>query len=239
MKKSLLLGVLILFATTTASATFVVVLKDGTRYKATEKWTERNGQAIVKLESGTTVQFDMGLIDEAETKKVNELGFGDAKLLTVEEKRAPQKTQAQASPLGSLTTIRSQSRQPRSVPEPSTGSLDVEQSGPPMIEQDVIRKFTAAFDNVGLYDAKVEPRPGYVLRAELTANDEDDVMKALSATSYVMANLPDSRIDMVELFMVTLNGGSAGRFQMTQQHAQALSKKEMDWTTYFIQRVIF
>ncbi len=240
MKKLWILSLAALLLASTASATFVVVLKDGTRYKAKEKWSESNGQAIVQLESGGAIQFDAGLIDVAETERVNELGLGDARLLTIETAPA-QQTRPRLSPLGSLTNIRSQSRANPQTTRPGepTDATIPEADGPPRIGMDVVRKFSAAFENVGLYDAKVERRPGYALRVQLTANDEDDVMKAISATSYVMANLPNSRIDLIELFMATLNGGSAGRFQMTPDHAKALASKELDWRTYFVKRVIF
>ena len=83
MRRLFLMALLVLLAATTAMASYVVVLKDGTRYKAKERWKVVNGQAVVELESGTVIQFDPALIDEKETTTVNELGLGDAKLLNV------------------------------------------------------------------------------------------------------------------------------------------------------------
>lgn len=239
MRRLISLAFVVLLVAASASATYVVVLKDGTRYKAKDKWKIVNGQAVVELETGSSIQFDPALIDEPETKKVNELGLGDAKLLNVEQPQ-PQSSSRRPTqtPLGAVTSIRPVSPSRPSVP---TGDLDrdSEAQGPARLNSEVAKKFEVAYDNVGLYDAKVEPRSGYTLRVQLTADNEDDVFKAIGATSYVMLNIPDTRIDMVELLMATINGGSAGRFQMTRADAEALVKKTVSWQTYYVQHVIF
>ncbi|HWW60438.1 MAG TPA: hypothetical protein VN181_03630, partial [Thermoanaerobaculia bacterium] len=63
MKRSLMVMVALLLATQ-ASATYIVVLRDGTQYKAKEKWTVSAGKANVSLENGQFLQLDPSLIDE-------------------------------------------------------------------------------------------------------------------------------------------------------------------------------
>jgi hypothetical protein len=106
----------------------------------------------------------------------------------------------------------------------------------------VLDKFARAYENVGLFEQKItSPSPG-VVRADLTADSEDKVFNAISATSFLIvrnAGVPGADIKEVELFMKTTVGGSAGRFQMTRDDAQALDSKQISQQDYFIRRVIY
>jgi hypothetical protein len=68
------------------------------------------------------------------------------------------------------------------------------------------------------------------------------VFNAISATSYLMlrnAGVDGVQIDMVELFMKTTTGGSAGRFRMSRADAEAIDKRTMSQQEYFIRNVIY
>lgn len=236
-KKMLLLVTLLVLVPSFAFATYTVVLKDGTRYRAKEKWRMSGGKAIVTLETGSTLSLDPKLIDEAETKKVNASNLGGAKVIeTSQPSTTP--SQPQQSPLGSITTLR------RDNPKDESASTQPGQSnlGKTNLSNDVILRFQQAYENVGLYDAKVVGNGDNRLRIELTADNEDQVFKALSATSFLVTKIPEAtgeRVELVELFMKTINGGSAGRFQMTAGDAAAITNKKVTWQDYFISDVIF
>ena len=107
---------------------------------------------------------------------------------------------------------------------------------------DVIEKFTRAFENVGIFEQKLTATGPHTLRAELTADSEDKVFNAISATSFLMvrnAGIPGAQVDMVELFMKTTTGGASGRFQMTRADAEALDAKKMTKEEYFVRKVIY
>jgi hypothetical protein len=53
------------------------------------------------------------------------------------------------------------------------------------------------------------------------------------------AGVDGVQIDMVEMFMKTTTGGSAGRFQMTRADAEALDKRTISQQDYFVQKVIY
>jgi hypothetical protein len=53
------------------------------------------------------------------------------------------------------------------------------------------------------------------------------------------AGVDKARIDMVELFMKTTTGGSAGRFQMSRADAEALDKRTVSQQDYFVRKVIY
>jgi hypothetical protein len=102
----------------------------------------------------------------------------------------------------------------------------------------VAEKFHAAYENVGLFERKLTLSEQGRLRIDLTADTEDQVFKALSATAFVFANVP-SHYSGVDLFLRTVNGGSAGRFQMRRDDARALSDKKIEWYDYYVRNVIF
>jgi hypothetical protein len=240
-KKILSFAALLVLLPSLALASYTIVLKDGTRYRAKEKWKVSGGKAIVTLENGTTLSLDPKLIDQRETDRVNASGLGDAKVIpTAQPSSQPQ--QPQQSPLGSITTL----KRPTTTTEGSTtktGDSSNPNLGQTNLSNDVLMRFQQAYENVGLYDAKVIGGGRNALRVELTADNEDQVFKAISATSFLVTKIPEitggERVELVELFMKTINGGSAGRFQMTAADAQAISSKQISWQEYFVSDVIF
>src|SRR5688500_15566649 len=197
MRKSLLVSAVFLMFATASFAEYVVVLKDGRRYVARQKWTIVDGKAIVELTNGTRLSIAPSQIDPAASERATNSDLGDAKVLQTTQS-APQQKQPQKSALGSLATIRKgtdQKASPQtSAPVRQDPSL---QSG--RIEADVEAKFTAAFENVGLYERRLAPAGPGKLRIDVTADNEDHVFKAISATSFIFANVP-SQYSEVELF---------------------------------------
>ena len=63
MRKILAISLLGVFAASAALADYTVVLKDGRRLQARQKWTMAQGKAIVELTNGTRLQLDPALID--------------------------------------------------------------------------------------------------------------------------------------------------------------------------------
>lgn len=241
MKRILLLAAALLMVATSSFATYMIVLKDGTRYRAKQKWTINGKLAVARLESGELIQFDSSLIDHEATDEANRLGYGDAMVISTGTTTSSAPKKAAAKPLGSVTSLRKlPAGTSRDATADTPGKSDAnEPAGPPLIGKQSVRMFSKAYDNVGIYDAEIEPLAGYRLRVQLTADNEDTVFKAISATCYVMTHIPDQRIDMVELFMATLNGGSSGRFQITPDEAKKINDKKISWQDYYVAKVIF
>lgn len=228
MKKLILAAVLSLFAMP-LFATYTIFMKDGTVYKATKKWEVRNGQAIVTLENGTTLSFDPRLIDVETTEKQNALGLGDARLITTE--RAPAQPQNKETPLGSRVRIR-----PRGASGESQASPSESEPAFPQLDREILNRFQRAYENMGLFGAGITQDGVGELTVRLSANSEDDVFKAISATSVLIDRTPE--IAKVHLLMATLTGGSAGKFEMTRQDAANLVERRITWQAYFVQKVI-
>src|SRR5438552_6588527 len=60
-----------------AFASYWVVLRDGTKYKAKAKPEVVNGRAIIQLESGTTIAVDPASIDQPRSDQVTKMGGAD------------------------------------------------------------------------------------------------------------------------------------------------------------------
>ncbi|MBW3670573.1 MAG: hypothetical protein KY432_02745 [Acidobacteria bacterium] len=236
MRNTLMIAISILLAASALAADYTVVLRDGTTYKATEKWKVVDGQALITLEGGTQIRLDPRLIDVDRTEQANRLGLGDARLIKVEE-RTPA-AQPQQRSLGSVTTLRRDDQDKPPTTETSRPSIEATPlPSAAAVSKETVSKFQRAYDNVGLFGAKVEPIRDDALRISLTTNNEDEVFKAISATAFMISNLDE--IEQVQLLMATLNGGSAGKFEMSRTDAKALTGKHISWQSYYVQKVLY
>ncbi|MGZ8711092.1 MAG: hypothetical protein ACXW28_12795, partial [Thermoanaerobaculia bacterium] len=102
--------------------------------------------------------------------------------------------------------------------------------------------FERAYENGGIYEHKLSGTNRSV-RVELTADNEDKVFNAISATAFLVARnagmTGGQQIDMVELFMKTTNGGAAGRFMINRTDADAINNKTMTLQEYFVRKVLY
>lgn len=244
MKKTLTLVACSLFLTVPAFARYIVVLKNGTRYVAKQKWTVTNGRALVQLENGQSLQLDPSLIDVAKSEQLTKIGLASANVLDLNPE-AP-KPKEQGPSLGSQIKLRkqqpSQTKAEEAAPAPKPSTAPAITPGAGTMPASVIDKFQRAYENVGIFEHKVEANGGRAIRAELTADTEERVFNAISATSFLMvrnAGDPGVQIEIVELFMKTTNGGAAGRFQMTRDDAKALDERKITQQDYFVRKVIY
>lgn len=244
MKKRLIILAVLAAVALPSFATYVVILKDGTRYVAKQKWTVVNKKAIVLLENGQSLQLDPSLIDVPRSEQATKMGLTNANVIDLNNgSNAQQAPQKQKPTLGDTVRLRRNTPRPTAPPPAApvpTPSPTVVSSG--RLPDEVIQKFDRAFDNLGIFEKKLVSSGPNSLRAEMTIDTEDRVFNAISATSYLMvrnAGVENVQIDMVELFMRTTNGGAAGRFQMTRADAEALDKKTISQQEYFVRKVIY
>ncbi|HEY3054247.1 MAG TPA: hypothetical protein VGK04_12775 [Thermoanaerobaculia bacterium] len=240
MKKSLALFAFVFLLCSQAFAVYIVVLKDGTRYKAKTKWTISNGKALVTLESGQVMALNPNEIDVAKSEEMTKMGMGD---VTVFDVGGQQPTQTQKPQQGLGSTVRLRKMPPAATPA-------VAPSGPAMatpgelvdqVDSRVRNTFERAYENVGIFEHKLSGTNRNI-RVELTADLEDKVFNAISATAFLIvrnAGVENTQIEMVELFMKTTNGGAAGRFQMNRADADSINSKAITLQDYFVRKVIY
>ena len=247
MKTALLLFVLSALVAVPSFARYIVVLKDGTRYSAKAKWTVVNGKALVLLENGQSLQLDPSLIDGPRSEQLTKIGMAGANVIDLNPNATTQPQTKKEPTLGDTIKLRPRaSQQPAQAPAPapikSSASAPAPISGSGTMSPEVIEKFDRAYENVGIFEKKISSTSATSLRAEMTIDTEDRVFMALSATSYLMvrnAGVDNVNVDMVELFMKTTNGGSAGRFQMSRADAEALNNRTITQQEYFVRKVIY
>jgi hypothetical protein len=244
MKKTLLLSALTVLVAVPSFAKYIVVLKDGTRYAAKAKWTVTNGKALVLLENGQSLQLDPSLIDVARSEQLTKIGMASANVIDLNPNASAQPQQKQQPTLGDTIKLRPRGQQAAQAPaaaKPATATPPPI-AGAGAMSPEVLEKFDRAFENVGIFEKKITSASATSLRAEMTVDTEDRVFNAISATSYLMvrnAGVTNARIDMVELFMRTTTGGSAGRFQMSREDAEALNNRTISQQDYFVRKVIY
>jgi hypothetical protein len=248
MKKIVSLFVLAAAIAAPSFAIYIVVLKDGTQYKAKSKWTIQNGKAIVVLENGQSLAIDPSLIDAAKSEQTTKLGLGDARIIDLNPdlSTATAANKPAKPSLGSTIHLRQpgQTAPAAGSPAPAVAAAPTVAIAPSgALSSEVTSKFERAYENVGIFEHKVTATGPHTLRVELTADNEDKVFNALSATSFLMVRMPTvvtgAQVELVELFMKTTTLGSSGRFQMTAADATALDQKKMTIPDYFVRKVIF
>ena len=241
MKKFITAAAAMVFVTSSLYASYIVVLRDGTQYKARAKWTVSNGKALIALENGNTLQLDPALIDVAQTDRVNRLGLGNVKVLAQETTTAP--AEQEPSTLGSTLRLRT----PRVEPTPdvagtSSNPVPTGANAPGGVGQAAIAKFEAAYEKVGVFDQKIlSPAPGQ-MKVSMTTDNEERVFGVITATAYLIQGVPrltGVSIENVELKLRTSVNGSAGLFQMTRADAELLNLKRITPAQYFVQKVIY
>jgi len=241
MKKTLAITAFTLLLSSQAFATYVVVTKDGTQYKAKAKWTMVNGKALVTLESGSVVALNPNDIDVARSEQVTKLGLGD---VTVLGQEAPAQTAAQkaAPSLGQLVRGARRSEAPRTAVAAETPTAPAMPTAvPDQLDARLKDTFERAYENVGIFERRLTGTNRNV-RVELTADNEDKVFNSISATAFLIvrnAGLEGTQIETVELYMQTTTGGSAGRFQMNRADADAINNKAISLQDYFVRKVIY
>jgi len=247
MKKSLVLAAAtVLFATHAFAAAYWVVMKDGSRYAAKMKPTINGNRATITLLSGSTLAVDAGSIDPVKSEEVTRLGGGE--LLGVQPTGGSTAAMSpQQSALGSQIRLRKLPTQQQTAPAQSQQDIAATTPTGGEVAGQVVEKFTRAFESAGVFEHKINSISKTAIHCELTADSEDKVFNVLSAAAFLMvhnAGTPGTQLDMVEIFMKTTNGGSSGRFQMTQADAQALyaggvAPERTKLQEYFLRKVIF
>jgi hypothetical protein len=235
MNKFLGICALSLLVASSASATYWVVMKDGTRYQAKAKPVVQGGRAIITTNNGQTLAVDPNAIDYPKSEEVTRLGGGE--LLGTEQR--PVEAKPQVSPLGSQIHLRKNA--------PAASSTAVVTPTPPpnssaSISSDVMNKFARAFENIGIYEQKMSSEGPRTLRADITADNEEKVFNAISATAFLMTNL--GTVDEVQLYMKTTTGAAAGRFHITKADAATLyagnnSPDRHALELFFVNKVLF
>lgn len=243
-----------------AAAAYTIVLKDGSTLQAKEKYTVKNGRAIITLLNGTQTAVAVDQIDVPKTEQVNKLGLGTGVLVP----GSPQ----------DIGTVPAQPRKDETLADlihkQGAGAHDVPGSKRPQKEQPVAGKLVKTkagfndlsafprkpyshadvsaqlqqffhaqgFDGVEIWEGTQADRP----LVEITASSEGTVFKALATAANGLLQIRTAfpnRVSAFEVLLLTTGRERAGQFELTPEMATDLVSKKVDVTAFFVKNVQF
>src|SRR5207237_6156200 len=131
-------------------------------------------------ESGQVVSLNPAEIDAAKSDEVTRLGLGDVKVLNTETQQQAE-TQKPQQGLGSFVRMRKMATPPTT---PGASSINPAQIVD-QVDARVKETFERGYENVGIFEHKLSGTNRNI-RVELTADQEDKVFNAISATAFLV-----------------------------------------------------
>jgi len=228
-------------------AAYVVVMKDGSRMTARERFKVQGDLALITLPNGNLTQISLSKVDVAASDKLAKSGVGDATVLqTVDSttKTLPsqkeERTGLSLQEVARQRRIREDSAKGKKGEPAAKGSV----SSLPVVypERDVANQFVSVLEKEGVSNIGtfVGATKG-TLRIELTADREEQVFKALAAIGKRYSEMKASTAlapERIELNMKTTTGEDAGSFSFDITQLQPLIRGEMSPQEFFAKNVI-
>ena len=250
MKKTLGLALLALCASAWSDAAYVLILKDGSRQIARDKYKVKGKVVEFVTAIGTLRSIPLALLDVQATEELNARNFGSATPLDwVDAQKAPPTptpTPSVAKMVGSL----------RSGLAP--GSLSTVRPTPTPIVTYHEAKFAdsrvdQAFEqgleayHLYLYRTSRGTEPTYLF-VEVQVNGQKEVSRALQAltTTYhvinqdlLKKNQPERIPERLEILLLNEAGKEAGVFRLSPADAEELASGKITPEAFFVQKVMF
>ncbi len=240
------LVVVIALAVVAAAANgYVVILKNGSKIRASKPLEIQGSQAIITLTNGTMTSIPLNQVDLIETERYNQLGLGDAILLEGVGDQTPRPTATPTAPLGQSARLRDLGAmlKTRATPTP-TPTPSIGLRGSPYSDSRVIEAFTNLFDqkHLYLYKTSVGTRSD-IFFVQVVTDSQREVFHALKtvaeAYSLIHELEPDLTPVRLELQLVTSVNKAAGTFRIAPEQADAVASGKISPEEFYLQHVIF
>lgn len=241
LRRAAALAFLLFLVPAFASASYVILTKDGRRIIAREKYRVQGKMAIYTQASGTVTQIAFSEIDVAATEKLAKEGVGDAMILDT-GKPAPQGGQA-AVGSGNLADVARQRKvnQEAARKKEAAGQKKVAPAVP-YPDRDIANSFLSALDSAGFAGSETaQGSEKGILRITALADKEDQVFAILGAVAQRYKDLHGSTSSAparVELDMKTTSGESAGSFSFSWEEIDPLLAGKISPQEFFVKNVI-
>ncbi|HKV12958.1 MAG TPA: hypothetical protein VJ725_32755 [Thermoanaerobaculia bacterium] len=241
-------------------ASYVIYLKDGSTIVAREKYTVKDGRAIIILPNGTQTFVRASEIDVARTDRVNSDGsVGNTVLLPGDPRPVTQPIDPNKKEKTLKDLIANREAAPRDLPasrrnkeEATPGRVGRTRAGftdfstlartpyPHLEVASALQQFfhEQGFDEVEIHEGTQGDRP----LLELSTNSEASVFKALTTAANALIHIRDlypQRVAAFEILMTTPARERAGQFVLTPQMAEDLVAKRVEVSSFFLQNVQF
>ncbi|MGV8041592.1 MAG: hypothetical protein AB2L07_16515 [Thermoanaerobaculaceae bacterium] len=250
MKRTLALALIVLCASTWSYAAYVLILKDGTRQVAREKYRIKGKNLEYVTTTGTLRSIPLALVDLKATEELNARDYGSARPLDWvdgnEIPPTPTPTPSVAQMVGHLrsSAVAGPVQSVLPTPTPIVAFREAK-----FADQRVDQAFQQGLESYHLYLYRTSQgtQPGYLF-LEVQVNGQKEVSRALQAittTYHVVAqdlqkNNQTARIpERVELLLLNEAGKEAGVFRVSPADAEELATGKITPEAFFVQKVMF
>ena len=238
MRRTSLLFLLLLLAAAPAALAYNIVLKNGGILFAREKYTVKANKAIITLQNGTVVSYDLSQIDVPGTEKYNRENAGNVVTLETGMDRSVPRSAPTAPARTTLQdVIREKKISLGAAPLKSSQSESSTSTFQP-VEPAIDQAFRKILDGASIMQYRLTSYRGKV-RLLATANTEEAVFNLLAATARAIADLANHEKGInVDIVLTTSGGDSAGTFDMNPEQARQLVNGNVTAADYFVRNVV-
>ena len=244
MKRAVLFAVALLVAAPQAFAVYVVILRNGTRVVAKEKYQIKGPNAVFVTKIGTLTSIPLSQVDVQATEKVNALHLGDAKSLDWVDVQKVVPTPTPTRAVSSLGHIREgiatkEGEAARPTPTPGVMFRDTHYR-----DAQIDQAFQQGLESYHLYLYRTSQgtEPNYLF-IEIQVNGQPETLKALQAVTatyqILVEKAPDRAPERVEVQMLNEAGKEAGVFRLSAVDANELVTGKVSPENFYLQHVIF
>jgi len=242
--RKLMIALVLLMVAAWADATYIVVLRNGSRVVARDRYQLKGNNVIVTLRNGTLTSIPLAHVDLEATERFNERNLGDATPLDWVDAATPIPSPTPTPSVAGLGRIipglaRPENDAARPTPTPGISLRDVEYP-----DKQVERTFEEGLERYHLYLYRTSQgtQPRYLF-IEVRVNGQAEVVKTLQAVTstyhVLVESAPDRAPERVELQMLNESGKEAGLFRLAPEDAAELATARMTAEEFFIRKVIF
>lgn len=239
-----MIALVLLMVAAWADATYIVVLRNGSRVVARDRYQLKGNNVIVTLRNGTLTSIPLAHVDLEATERFNERNLGDATPLDWVDAATPIPSPTPTPSVAGLGRIipglaRPENDAARPTPTPGISLRDVEYP-----DKQVERTFEEGLERYHLYLYRTSQgtQPRYLF-IEVRVNGQAEVVKTLQAVTstyhVLVESAPDRAPERVELQMLNESGKEAGLFRLAPEDAAELATARMTAEEFFIRKVIF
>jgi len=214
---------------------YTVKLKDGSIIFARSKYDVKGKKAIINLQNGTVVSYDLDQIDLPGTDQYNKDNPGNVLVIDTADSKSP--VVAPTAPPAS--TLQDVIRRKKMQVEAPSARSDLKQAMQSMaVDAAIEQAFRKVLDGAGIQQYRLTNQKGKV-KFLATANTEEAVFNTLSAVARSLADLGGRGQDVaVDIVLTTSSGDSGGNFEMNAEQARLIVNGNMPVAEYFLKHVI-
>lgn len=244
MKRAVLFGVGLLLVAQQALAVYVLILRNGDRVIAREKYQVKGTNAVFLTKTGAWTSIPLSQLDVEATKAVNAQGLGDAQLLAWVDARKPVPTPTPTPAVSSLGRIKAGIAAKEGIAARPTPTPGVTFREAHFRDAQVDQAFQQGLESYHLYLYRTSEgtEPAYLF-IEIQVNGQPETLKALQAVAatyqLLVQKAPERAPERVEVQMLNESGKEAGVFRISAADAAELVSGKVTPENFYIQHVIF